>query len=108
MLNLASLKFQLSGSHFKTAPGRTFQFPFFSCSLLLILCLISPYWSSGDNSCVGEIIRITLTYGATHKHSVCINVVFFFVVVVVVFLDSAARSGVIQVLNVTEVIDCFI
>ena len=32
----------------------------------------------------------------------------FFVDVVVVFLDSAARSGVIQVLNVTEVIDCFI
>lgn len=47
-----------------------------------------------------------MTYEATHKHSVCINV--FFVDVVVVFLDSAARSGVIQVLNVTEVIHCFI
>ena len=32
----------------------------------------------------------------------------FFVDVVVGFLDSAARSGVIQVLNVAEVIDCFI
>ena len=106
MLNLASLKFQLSGSNFKTALGRTFQFPFFSCSLLLILCWISPYWSSGDNSCTGKIIKITMTYEATHKHSVCINV--FFVDVVVVFLDSAARSGVIQVLNVTEVIHCFI
>lgn len=74
MLNLASLKFQLSGSNFKTALGRTFQFPFFSCSLLLILCLISPYWSSCDNSCMGKIIKITMTYEATHKHSVCINV----------------------------------
>ena len=50
---------------------------------------------------MGKIIKITMTYEATHKHSVCINVVF-------VFLDSAARSGVIQVLNVTEVIHCFI
>ena len=49
-----------------------------------------------------------MTYEATHKHSVCINGVFLLVVVVVLFLDSAARSGVIQVLNVTEVIDCFI
>ena len=49
-----------------------------------------------------------MTYEARYKHSVCINGVFLVVVVVVVFLDSAARSGVIQVLNVTEVIDCFI
>ena len=56
---------------------------------------------------MGKIIKITMTYEATHKQSVCINVVFV-VDVVVVFLDSAARSGVIQVLNVTEVIDCFI
>lgn len=76
MLNLASLKFQLSGSHVKTAPGRNFQFPFFSCSLLLILCLISPYWSYGDNSCVGKMIKVTMTYEATHKSSICINVVF--------------------------------
>ena len=48
-----------------------------------------------------------MTYEATHKDSVCINGVFL-LVVVVLFLDSAARSGVIQVLNVTEVIDCFI
>ena len=39
---------------------------------------------------------------------VFVLMLFFLVVVVVVFLDSAARSGVIQVLNVTEVIDCFI
>lgn len=39
---------------------------------------------------------------------VFVLMLFFFVDVVVVFLDSAARSGVIQVLNVTEVIDCFI
>lgn len=57
---------------------------------------------------MGKIIKITMTYEATHKHSVCINVVVFVVDVVVVFLDSAARSGVIQVLYVTEVIDCFI
>ena len=68
--------------------------------------MISSYWSSGNNSCVGKITKITMTYEATHKHSVCINGVFL--VVVVLFLDSAARSGVIQVLNVTEVIDCFI
>ena len=35
-------------------------------------------------------------------------VLMLFFVDVVVFLDSAARSGVIQVLNVAEVIDCFI
>lgn len=85
MLNLASLKFQLSGSHFKTAPGRTFQFPFFSCSLLLILCLISPYWSYGDNSCVGKIIKVTMTYEATHKSSICINVVFFLLMLLLYF-----------------------
>ena len=56
---------------------------------------------------MGKIVKITMTYEATHKQSVCINVVFV-VDVVVVFLDSAARSGVIQVLYVTEVIDCFI
>ena len=44
---------------------------------------------------MGKIMKITMTYEATHKQSVCINVVF--VDVVVVFLDSAARSGVIQV-----------
>ena len=69
--------------------------------------MISSYWSSGNNSFVGKITKITMTYEATHKHSVCINGVFL-LVVVVLFLDSAARSGVIQVLNVTEVIDCFI
>lgn len=56
---------------------------------------------------MGKIMKITMTYQATPKHSVCINVALF-VDVVVVFLDSAARSGVIQVLNVSEVIDCFI
>ena len=56
---------------------------------------------------MGKITKITMTYEATHKHSVCINGVFL-LLVVVLFLDSAARSGVIQVLNVTEVIDCFI
>ena len=39
---------------------------------------------------------------------VFVLMLFFVVVVVVGFLDSAARSGVIQVLNVAEVIDCFI
>ena len=39
---------------------------------------------------------------------VFVLMLFCFVVVVVVFLDSAARSGVIQVLNATEVINCFI
>ena len=55
---------------------------------------------------MGKIIKITMTYEARYKRSFCINGVF--VDVVVVFLDSAARSGVIQVLNVSEVIECFI